>query len=54
MMSNSDPTNTEEDSFFDDLYKNYNIYRIYAKRLINANPDGRKAIRELLITNYGA
>ncbi len=52
MLSNSDPTNYVEDTFFDDLYQNYNISRIMAKRLINSNADGRDAIRELLITNY--
>lgn len=52
MLSNSDPTNAGEDPFFDDLYKNYNIYRIWAKRLINSKATGRSAIRELLITNY--
>lgn len=52
MLSNSDPTNVNLDLFFDDLYKDYNIYRIQAKRLINANPNGRSAIREILITNY--
>lgn len=52
MLSNSDPTNVGADPFFDDLYQNYNIYRILAKRLINANLDGRGEIRELLITNY--
>ena len=53
MLSNSDPTNVGTDPFFDNLYKDYNIYRILAKRLINANSDGRGEIRELLITNYG-
>lgn len=53
MLSNSDPTNVGTDPFFDDLYKDYNIYRILAKRLINSNSDGRGEIRELLITNYG-
>lgn len=52
MLSNSDPTNINFDPFFDELYKDYNIYRIQAKRLINANPNGRHEIRELLITNY--
>ena len=52
MLSNSDPTNYVNDTFFDDLYQGYNINRILAKRLINANADGRSAIRELLITNY--
>lgn len=52
MLSNSDPTNAGDDPFFDDLYKDFNIYRIYAKRMISANPKGRDAVRELLITNY--
>lgn len=52
MLSNSDPTNVGSDSFFDDLYKDYTINRILAKRLINANPNGRNEIREILITNY--
>lgn len=54
MLSNSDPTNAGEDAFFDDLYQEYNIHRIWAKRLINSKADGRAAIRELLITNYAA
>jgi DNA adenine methylase len=53
MLSNSDPTNyNSEDIFFDDLYRDYNIHRIWAKRMINANPNGRNGVRELLITNY--
>lgn len=52
MLSNSDPTNYIDDPFFDDLYKDYKINRILAKRLINSKADGRDAIRELLITNY--
>lgn len=54
MLSNSDPTNAGEDAFFDELYKEYNIHRIWAKRLINSKAEGRSAIRELLITNYAA
>lgn len=53
MLSNSDPTNEAPDPFFDDLYKDYNIYRILAKRLINSNAEKRGEIREILITNYG-
>lgn len=53
MLSNSDPTNVRDDPFFDNLYKNYNIYRVFAKRLINSNASGRSEIREILITNYG-
>ena len=53
MLSNSDPTNyNQEDKFFDDLYGNYNIHRIWAKRMINSDPNGRSGVRELLITNY--
>ena len=52
MLSNSDPTNYIDDPFFDDLYKDYKINRILAKRLINSKADGRDAIRQLLITNY--
>lgn len=52
MLSNSDPTNYTSDSFFDTLYHPFHIYRIMAKRVINAKSNGRNAIRELLITNY--
>lgn len=53
MLSNSDPHNTDEtDNFFDDLYKNYNINRVYANRNINSNGAARGKISELLITNY--
>ncbi len=52
MLSNSDPTNYTDDMFFDDLYQNYNINRILAKRIINSKADSRGEIRELLITNY--
>lgn len=53
MLSNSDPTNVGADPFFDDLYQDYNIYRVLARRVINSNSDGRGEIREILITNYG-
>lgn len=52
MLSNSDPTNAGDDPFFDELYKEYNIYRVLAKRLINSDANGRGGIREILITNY--
>lgn len=52
MLSNSDPTNYVKDTFFDDLYKGYKIYRVSAKRLINSDAGKRNEIRELLITNY--
>ena len=53
MLSNSDPTNEAPDPFFDDLYRDYNIYRILAKRLINSKAEKRGKIREILVTNYG-
>ena len=53
LLSNSDPTNTDEnDLFFDKLYKGYHIQRILAERFINSDSSRRKAIRELLITNF--
>ena len=53
MLSNSNPKNTnKEDSFFENIYKGFNINKVYAKRMINANSNGRGEISELLITNY--
>ncbi|AGN16904.1 DNA adenine methylase [Methanobrevibacter sp. AbM4] len=53
MLSNSDPHNTDpNDDFFDDLYKDFNIERVKARRSINSNGAKRGAINELLIRNY--
>lgn len=53
MLSNSNPKNTNEnDDFFENIYKGFNINEISAKRMINANAKGRGEISELLITNY--
>ncbi|HEX3013408.1 MAG TPA: Dam family site-specific DNA-(adenine-N6)-methyltransferase, partial [Methanobacterium sp.] len=53
MLSNSDPKNKDiNDHFFDELYKNYNINRVHAKRHINSNASKRGEINELIITNY--
>lgn len=53
ILSNSDPKNTNKnDTFFDDMYKKYNISRIEAKRFINCDATKRSDITELLITNY--
>lgn len=53
MLSNSDPKNhNPNDEFFDDLYKEFKIERIKAKRAISSNVDTRGAINELLIRNY--
>lgn len=53
MLSNSDVKNIDEtNNFFDDLYVNYNIERVFAKRMINSKSDKRGQLTELLITNY--
>ena len=53
MLSNYNPKNTnKEDCFFENIYKGFNINEVYAKRMINANSNGRGEISELLITNY--
>jgi DNA adenine methylase len=53
MLSNSDPKNENpDDSFFDDLFSEYYIDRVPAKRIINCNSARRGSINELIITNY--
>ena len=53
LLSNSDPMNeNEKDSFFDDIYCDFNIQRVLANRMINCNGDKRGQIKELLIANY--
>ena len=53
MLSNSNPKNVNEnDDFFVDLYDGFNLNEVLANRNINSKADGRKAISELLITNY--
>ena len=53
ILSNSDPKNVDpEDDFFEDLYADYDVQRINAKRKINRNADHRGYITELLIKNY--
>jgi DNA adenine methylase len=53
MLSNSDPKNEHpNDSFFDDLFSEYCIQRVPAKRMINCNGSRRGNINELIITNY--
>jgi len=53
MLSNSDvKDNNPNNDFFDELYNQFNITRVRAKRSINANPDKRGELNELLITNY--
>jgi DNA adenine methylase len=53
MLSNSDPKNQdEEDKFFDELYKDFNLERIPAKRNINRDASRRGKINELVVRNY--
>ncbi len=52
LLSNSDVKGKDiNDNFFDDLYSNFTITRVDARRSINANPEKRGNIKELLITN---
>jgi DNA adenine methylase len=53
MLSNSDcSAKNPEDTFFEDIYANFKIHRVYASRAINANPSKRGKLTELLIKNY--
>ena len=52
ILSNSDVKGKNlKDNFFDDLYATFNILRVNARRSINANPQKRGKLTELLITN---
>ncbi|MFD2542569.1 DNA adenine methylase [Lacinutrix gracilariae] len=52
ILSNSDVKGKNpDDNFFDDLYADFNIYRVDARRSINANAKKRGKLKELLITN---
>src|SRR5690554_4302922 len=53
ILSNSDVKGKNpNDNFFDDLYSDFQIGRVDAKRSINANPKKRGKLKELLIINY--
>lgn len=53
ILSNSDgKSRDEEDNFFDNLYKDFIIERVCARRCISANKTKRGALTELLIRNY--
>ena len=55
ILSNSDVKGKNpNDNFFDDLFSEYKINRVIAKRSINANPNKRGQLTELLILNHGA
>lgn len=53
LLSNSDVNGKDmTDTFFDDIYNEFNINRVLARRSINANPEKRGKLTELLITNF--
>lgn len=53
MLSNSDVRgNDPSNDFFDELYNEFIIKRVLARRSVNSNPEKRGLLSELLITNY--
>ena len=53
MLSNADcSAKNPEDRFFEEIYANFFINRVFASRAINANPSKRGKLTELLICNY--
>ena len=52
MQSNSDSKMENGESYFEDLYEGYDIQRVLASRFINANPEKRKKLTEVVIRNY--
>lgn len=52
ILSNSDVKGKNpHDNFFDDLYNQFDINRVFATRMVNANANKRGKLTELLITN---
>jgi len=55
MLSNSDCLGKDgKDRFFDDLYADYFIERVWAKRNVNSNASKRGKLTEILVHNYEA
>lgn len=53
MLSNADcSAKNPDDTFFEKIYADFSINRVYASRAINANPNKRGKLTELLIKNY--
>lgn len=53
MLSNADCKGANaEDDFFDRLYQDYRIQRVWASRSINVDPSKRGKLTELLVCNY--
>lgn len=54
LLSNADLHGRDpEDCFFDNLYAGFRFASVQARRMVNANPEKRGAISELVIRNYG-
>lgn len=53
LLSNSDCLGYDgKDRFFDDLFENYNIYRVWASRCVNANGSKRGKLTEIVVGNF--
>ncbi len=53
MLSNSDcSAKNPDETFFEDIYSGFDIQRVYASRMVNANASKRGKLTELLIRNY--
>lgn len=53
MLSNSDcSAKNPEDTFFEEIYSGFNLNRVYASRMVNANASKRGKLSELLVTNF--
>lgn len=52
VLSNSDACDATGTPFFDKLYAGFNIRRVLASRMVNANPAKRGKLSEVLISNF--
>jgi DNA adenine methylase len=52
MQSNSDSKTEDGNSYFEALYEGYDIQRLLASRFINADPEKRRKLTEVVIRNY--
>ncbi len=53
ILSNADLKGANpNDNFFDDLYSTFSVNRIWASRMVNANPDKRGKLTELMVSNF--
>ena len=54
ILSNSDVrSNDPANDFFDALFSEYNIKRVWASRSVNANPEKRGRLTEIMVLNTG-